>query len=112
MVKTIHLAVIPVGKLKKTSKPAAVRASEVPARTFAWDTNTKLASIPNWLNKLIPPGTDFDALDEVNQFDHVRFRVMHEIDIYEDEGPDETQMKPKNYRDAIKFMAATGGRLG
>ena len=80
-------------------------------KQFKWDEQTKLEDAPKWLARLIPSTTDFDQLDEDNQFDHVRFRVMHEIDITEEEGFEQTGMTKKEYRDAIKFMEATGGRL-
>ena len=80
-------------------------------KIFEWAVDTKLKDIPKWLNKLIPSTTNFDQLDEENQFDHVRFRVMHEIDITEEEGIEETGMTKTEYKNAIKFMEATGGRL-
>jgi len=83
-----------------------------PPKTFAWDATTKWDDMPKWLVKLIPPGADFDQLDETNQFDHVRFRIQHEIDIAEEEGLEEADITPAQLRNAIKFMIATGGRLG
>ena len=80
-------------------------------KTFAWDKNTKWDDMPKWLVKLIPPGADFDQLDEKDQFSHIRFRVMHEIDIAEEEGLEEAEITPAQLRNAIKFMEATGGRI-
>lgn len=79
-------------------------------REFKWDASTKYEDMPKWLLKLIPGTADMDALDEENQFDHIRYRVQHEVDIAEEEGLEETGMSSKEYRDAIKFLGATGGR--
>jgi len=80
-------------------------------KTFEWNKDTKLADIPSWLRKLMPDTTNLDALDEVDQFSHIRYRVQHEVDIHEEEGPQQTGMTQKEYRDAIRFLEATGGRL-
>jgi len=80
-------------------------------RQFTWDENTKETDMPTWLKRLIPGSAHLDGLDEENQFAHVRFRVQHEVDIYEEEGAEESGMTRKEYRDAIRFLEATGGRL-
>ena len=76
-------------------------------KKFQWDANTKEQDMPKWLSQLIPATANMDGLDETNQFDHIRYRVQHEIDIYEEEGPEESGMSRKEYRDALKFMEAT-----
>ena len=76
-------------------------------RTFKWNRETKLDSIPGWLFKLIPPTTCLDELDKDDQFNHVRYRVQHEIDIFDEEGQDYSGMTLKQYRDAKKFLDAT-----
>lgn len=81
------------------------------AKTFTWDKNTKYEDLPKWLIKLMPPYTNLDALDEDNQMAHIRYRVQHEIDICEEEQDGYDDMTKKEYRDAVKFMASTGGRL-
>lgn len=80
-------------------------------KTFTWDQTTKYEDMPKWLRKLLPPYTNIDDLDNENQFEHIRYRVQHEVDIHEEEGPEQTGMTAKEYRDGIKFMVATGGRM-
>lgn len=80
------------------------------SRAFAWDKDTKYEDMPKWLRKLMPGTTDLDALDEEDQFSHIRYRVQHEVDIHEEEGPEQTGMTAKEYRDGINFLIATGGR--
>ncbi len=79
-------------------------------RTFVWDKDTKLSDLPKWLTKLMPPYTDLDGLDDINQIDHVRFRVLHEIDIHEEKQEGYDDMTKTQYRKALEFLEATGGR--
>ena len=76
-------------------------------KPFKWDETTRYEDIPSTLRKLIPASTNLDALDEVNQIDHVRYRVQHENDIAEEEGLDEVGMSPQELTRARRFLILT-----
>ena len=80
-------------------------------KILKWNKETKLTNLPKCYRRLIPPTADLEELDEHNQMDHVRFRVMHEIDITDEEGIEETGITWDEYRNAKRFMRLTGGVL-
>lgn len=80
------------------------------ARTFTWDANTKQEDMPAWLRKLIPSTANLDDLDCENQFDHIIYRVQHEIDIADEEGLEETGMNLQEYKNAKKFINSVVAR--
>lgn len=71
--------------------------------TFTWDENTKWEDMPKWLANLIPSTADFDRLDAENQFEHIRFRVMHEIDITEQVERDIEAIEYEFMPEGVKF---------
>ena len=76
-------------------------------KKFNWNENTKYEEMPLSLIKLIPDCTNLDDLDGINQVEHVRFRVQHEIDIVDEEGFDGLDIIQKEYLNALKFIKLT-----
>jgi hypothetical protein len=80
------------------------------ASKFEWNKDTKLEDLPQHIKQLIPSGTCPDELDSDFQVEHVRFRVQHEIDITDEEGPEETGITPREYRNAKRFLRLTNNK--
>ena len=76
-------------------------------KKFNWSENTKYEDIPISLIKLIPDCTNLDALDEINQVEHIRFRVQHEIDIVDEEGFEGLDITQREYNNGLNFLQLT-----